>query len=122
MELLSDYDINIQYHPGSVNKIADVLSRKTYDTLVVMRKLTGELAKEIKDAEVVIVHGKITNLEVPSIILKDIEKAQEEDEYLAKAQKFDKEANKREFTVTSDGIMRFKGRIHVPETADLREQ
>ena len=57
MELLSDYDIDIQYHPGKANKVADALSRKTYDTLVVMRKLPRELAKEIKDTEIVIVHG-----------------------------------------------------------------
>ena len=26
LELLSDYDIDIQYHPGKANKVADVLS------------------------------------------------------------------------------------------------
>ena len=79
-----------------------------------MRKLPRELAKEIKDFEILIIHDRMANLKVWLIILEDIRKAQEEDEYLVKAQKFDKEANKREFTVTSDGIVRFKGRIYVP--------
>ena len=122
LELLSDYDIDIQYHPGKANKVADALSRKTYDTVAVMRMLPGELAKEIKDSEIVIVQGRMANLEVRPTILEDIRKAQEEDEYVIKAQKFNEEAKKGEFTVTSDGTIRFKGRVYVPETADLREQ
>ena len=113
MELLSDYDIDIQYHPRKANKVVNVLSRKSYDTLVMMRKLPRELAKEIKDLEIVIVHGRMTNLEVRPIILEDIRKAQEEDEYLAKARKFDEEAKKGDFMVTLEGTTRFKGRVYV---------
>ena len=57
----------------------------------------------------VIVQGRMANLEVRPTILEDIRKAQEEDEYVIKAQKFDEEAKKGEFTVTSDGTIRFKG-------------
>ena len=121
MELLSDYDIDIQYHPEKANKVADVLSRKTYDTLSVMRMLPGELTRDIKDSEIVIIQGRMANLEVWPIILEDIRKAQEEDEYPVKARKFDEKAKKSEFTVTSDGTVRFKGRIYVPKTANLRE-
>ena len=96
MKLLSDYDVDIQYHPRKANKVTDMLSRKTYDTLIVMRKLPRELAKEIKDVEIVIIYSTMTNLEVRPIILEDIRKAQGDDDYLAKAQKFDKEAKKRQ--------------------------
>ena len=75
LELLSDYDINIQYHTKKANKVANALSRKTYDTLAVMRMLLGELAKEIKDSEMMIVQGRMANLEVWPIILEDIRKA-----------------------------------------------
>ena len=75
LELLSDYDIDIRYHPRKANKFADVLSRKTYDTLAVMRMLPGELAREIKDSEMVIIQGKVENLEIRPIILEDIRKA-----------------------------------------------
>ena len=44
-----------------------------------MRKLLGELAREIKDARIAIIHGEMANLEVRPIILEDIRKAQEED-------------------------------------------
>ena len=72
--------------------------------------------------EIVIVHEKMTNFEVRPIILEYIRKAQEEDEFFTKAQKFDKEAKKGEFTVTSDGTVSFKGRVYVPEAIDSREQ
>ena len=62
-----------------------MLGRKTYDTLTVIRKLPRELAKEIKDIEIVVVQFKMTNLKVWPIILEDIKKAQEENKYLAKA-------------------------------------
>ena len=87
-----------------------------------MRMLTGELAREIKDFEMMIVQGRMANLEVRLTILEDIRKDQEEDKYVIKARKFEEEAKKGEFTVSSDGTIRFKGRIYVPEAADLREQ
>ena len=86
-----------------------------------MRILPGELAREIKDSEIVIIHEEMANSEVPPIILEDIWKAQEEEEYLIKVRKFTKEAKKGKFTVTSDGTIRFRGRIYVPETINLRE-
>ena len=64
LELLSDYDIDIQYHPEKANKVVDALSQKTYDTFAVMRMLPGELAKEIKDSEIVIVQEEMADLEV----------------------------------------------------------
>ena len=49
LKLLLDYNVDIQYHPRKANNVADVLSRKTYDTLAMMRNLPGELVKEFKD-------------------------------------------------------------------------
>ena len=87
-----------------------------------MRKLLGELTKEIKNLEIMIVHERVTNLEVWPIILEDIRRAQEEDEYLTKAQKFGKEARIGEFIVVSNGTVRYKGKIYVPEMADLKKR
>ena len=33
MELLEDYDFELQYHPGKVNVVADALSRRSYAEL-----------------------------------------------------------------------------------------
>ena len=38
MELLKDYDCDILYHPGRVNKVADVLSRKSSIALMMVQE------------------------------------------------------------------------------------
>ena len=43
--------------------------------------LLGGLAREIKDSEIVIVQGKMTKMEVQPIILEDIRKVLEEDQF-----------------------------------------
>ena len=36
MELLEDYDFDLQYHPGKANVVADALSRKSYTELATL--------------------------------------------------------------------------------------
>ena len=73
--MLLDYDVDIYNYSRKANKVADELRQKQYDTLTVMRMLPGILEKEIKDLALVIVHGRIANLEVRLIILEDIKNA-----------------------------------------------
>ena len=48
MELLEDYDFDLQYHPGKANVIADALSRKSYTKLATLMcrewKMLGDLS------------------------------------------------------------------------------
>jgi hypothetical protein len=43
LELRKDYDIGINYHPGKVNVVADVLSRKKYCNATFARRMRPEL-------------------------------------------------------------------------------
>jgi hypothetical protein len=42
LELIKDYELEVQYHPGKVNVIADVLSRKAHCNYLPAVRLTGE--------------------------------------------------------------------------------
>nr|GEX23549.1 DNA/RNA polymerases superfamily protein [Tanacetum cinerariifolium] len=54
LELLKDYDANIQYHPGKANVLADALSRKNSGTMacyIASLKIEPNLILRIKEAQ-----------------------------------------------------------------------
>ncbi|GKG42731.1 hypothetical protein Tco_0477029, partial [Tanacetum coccineum] len=55
IELLSDYDCEIRYHPGKANVVADALSQKERDKPLCVRDLMmtvhNDLPKQIREAQ-----------------------------------------------------------------------
>jgi hypothetical protein len=45
LELIKDYDLGINYHPGQANVVADALSRKEYCNATFARRMPPELRK-----------------------------------------------------------------------------
>nr|GFC45559.1 putative reverse transcriptase domain-containing protein [Tanacetum cinerariifolium] len=53
LELLSDYDCEIRYHPGKANVVVDALSRKEQESLRVralVMTISLDLSKQILNA------------------------------------------------------------------------
>jgi hypothetical protein len=46
LELINDYELEIHYHPGKANVVADTLSRKSQVNVLVAHPMLYELAKE----------------------------------------------------------------------------
>ena len=48
LELMADYDIDLQYYPGKVNVVPDALSRKPETNMVVQLTQQKELLKKMR--------------------------------------------------------------------------
>jgi hypothetical protein len=47
LELIKDYELEIHYHPGKANVVADALSRKSQVNMMVVHPMPYDLAKEV---------------------------------------------------------------------------
>jgi hypothetical protein len=48
LELIKDYDLEINYHPNKANVVADALSRRTHLNMLATRELLSEFCKEFE--------------------------------------------------------------------------
>ncbi|GJY11301.1 putative RNA-directed DNA polymerase, eukaryota, reverse transcriptase zinc-binding domain protein [Tanacetum coccineum] len=82
LELLKDYDANIQYHLGKVNVVADALSRKNSGIMVCL-KIQPEIIKDLELMEVELVvrgsEGYIASLKIEPNLILQIKEAQKKD-------------------------------------------
>jgi hypothetical protein len=63
--LIKDYDLNIHYHPGEANVVADALSRKHYCNNPMVQKEQPTLYEEMKKLRLEIVEmGQLNELRV----------------------------------------------------------
>ena len=72
LELLTDYDFDIHYHPGKANKVADALSQKSAGLLMSLRNLPEQLRKEIVNFELQLVNGRLAALHVQPLFRSQI--------------------------------------------------
>jgi hypothetical protein len=79
LELIKDYDLGINYHPGKANVVADVLSRKKYYNATFAKRIRPELHKQIKYLNLTIVNHATVAMEVTPTLEVEIRKGQLED-------------------------------------------
>ena len=57
LELIKDYDMEVRYHPGKANVVADALSKKSYANEVQVAPMSSELCAEFEQLNL----GFVTN-------------------------------------------------------------
>jgi hypothetical protein len=60
LELIKNYDLGINYHPGKANVVADALSKRSHLNMLAARELLPEFCEEFEKLNL----GWVSNTEV----------------------------------------------------------
>ena len=81
LELIKDYDIEVHYHPGKSNVVADALSHKSHCHCAEAELFNETLCNEIRKLNLEMVpQGNLNHVELESTLQDNIILAQSHDE------------------------------------------
>jgi hypothetical protein len=83
LELVKDYDLEIHYHPGKANVVADALIRKSYVNMAVAFQMPLELCEEFEQLSLGFLHRTLSvSFEAEPTLEAEIRQQQKEDKKL----------------------------------------
>nr|GFB40169.1 hypothetical protein [Tanacetum cinerariifolium] len=120
LELLKDYDTNIQYHPGKANVVADALSRKSG---MVADIKVEEIIRDLEQLGIELYvsgqQGYWPSLRIEPDLISRIKEAQKEDsEIWTIVENLNKQV---EFRLDDDNVLWQDTRLVVPNDTTLKE-
>ena len=126
MEFLEDYYFTLHYHPGKVNVVADALSRKSRGALASiasrewwMLETFGQFGLQYSEQTL----GTFGSLVATPFLLSRVIEFQWQDvEIVSIRDRLQSGTGDEGWTVHADGSLRYRGRVVVPQLADLGEE
>jgi hypothetical protein len=123
LELIKDYDVEINYHPGKANVVAGALSQKTYCNNLMVREEQSALHEELEKLRIEIVdHGQANELRATYDLEERIRTAQKSSAEIKDLRKPMKEGKVEDYRIDEQGTMWLKERLCVPQDKALLEQ
>jgi hypothetical protein len=81
LELIKNYDLEINYHPRKANVVADALSHRSHESQLVVKSMPFELCEEFNKLNLRIINNtEAMEMEVGSNLIQEIQKGQVGDE------------------------------------------
>ena len=126
MEFLEDYDFTLHYHPGKASVVADALSRKSRGVLTSiasrewrMLKTVGQFGLQYREQA----QGMLGSLvATPSLLSRVIESQGQDTEIVSIRDRVHSGTCDKGWTIHTDGSLRYRGRVVVPQLTNLREE
>jgi hypothetical protein len=121
LELIKDYDLRINYHPGKANVVAGALSQRSHANQLVVKSTSFELCDEFAKLKIM-ANSEVVEMEVGSSLLQEICKGQLEDEKIQEIRHNIKEEKSPSFTKDDQGVLWYEGRICVPNVKESEDK
>jgi hypothetical protein len=122
LELIKDYDMSLQYHPGKANVVADALSRKNYVNGLTAGELPEDLCEQFKELRLEIVpEGFLASLELQPTLMDKIKEAQKLDKEIEEIKSNMSKGKAKGFHEDDQGVVWFEKRVCVPQDPELKK-
>jgi hypothetical protein len=118
LELIKDYELEIHYHPGKLNVVANALSRKHYCNNLMVQALTS-YCDPAEPSLQVIPHGRLNNIALILTIKEDIIAAQRTDVGMSHVHQRLELGEAQCFRQDVYGVLWFKDRLMVLKYFEL---
>ncbi|WVZ81070.1 hypothetical protein U9M48_028494 [Paspalum notatum var. saurae] len=123
LELIKDYDLEVHYHPGKANVVADALSHKAHCNFIEARPTVRVLCCEIGEIEMpTVLEAELYNLVLEPTIKDQIIAAQKQDKGMAHIRDEINDKKKACFKLDEEGVLWFKNSLVVPKDMELRKK
>jgi hypothetical protein len=125
LELIKDYDLEVHYHPGKANVVADALSRKAQYNYVTMDSKIATLCDELCKLNMEVVSsGTLNYILVEPTLHEHIIMAQIGDKGVQVIKEmFEQKVDKYKcFRQDNKGVLWFEDRLVVPKNPELRKK
>ncbi|KAK1677085.1 hypothetical protein QYE76_037933 [Lolium multiflorum] len=122
IELIKDYDMEIHYHPGKANVVADALSRLPCQLNSMIAEEQPSLYQEFKQFRLELVsEGFLASIELQPTLMSQIKGAQKGNASIDGIKSQIAAGKAPGFTVDDEGVLWYNGRLCVPSDSELKQ-
>jgi hypothetical protein len=118
LELIKDYDLTIQYHPGKANVVFNALSRTGVPKAAIL--LTTNLDRMGVSLCFAGTAREETQMLIQLSLLERVQEAQQQDRLIQEVRKRIANGRPREISIDESDVVHFRGRLCVPQKSEVK--